>query len=174
MTCDVCGHPAHNLLALDPVPDGYGVTGLPRLEIATCLSCLGWERERLAYAHDADGCPQGLTTADPRVIPQFTMAPLLEAWVGLADLGPRWRWQEWGNQEQNLHRLGGHPVSVQRGKYIECARCGQISIFLLQLESPLVTGDGADYREFLWGMGGVCYVFWCDDCKISTLFWETT
>jgi hypothetical protein len=173
MTCGVCGHPAHNLLTLDPVPEGYGVTGLPRLEIATCLSCLGWERERLTYTHDAEGRPHDLTMAEPHVIPQFPMVPLMETWVGLADLGPRWRWQEW-DEEQNLHRLGGHLFWVQGGKYIECARCGQISTFLLQLESPLVPGEGADYREFLWGMGGICYAFWCDGCKVSTLFWETT
>ena len=172
MTCGVCGHPAHNLLTLDPVPEGFGVTSLPRLEIATCLSCLGWERERLAYAHDAEGRPHDLTMAEPPVIPQFPMVPLLETWVGLRDLGPRWRWQTW-DDEQNLHRLGGHPFWVQGGKYIECARCGQVSTFLLQLESPLVPGEGADYREFLWGAGGICYAFWCDGCKVSTLFWET-
>jgi hypothetical protein len=175
-TCGVCGQPSHNLLTLDPVRQGIGVTGLTRLEIATCLSCLGWERERLSYEHDANGSPRGLDSADPRVIPQFQMVPLQETRVGLANLGPRWKWQAW-DEEQNLHRLGWHPVWVQPVEYvgyIECPRCGIASTFLLQLASPLPPGEGAGYGEFLWGMGGICYVFWCDACKISTQFWLTT
>src|SRR5690606_13749482 len=40
-TCSFCAGQLHHLLTLDPVPGGIGVTTLPRLTLAVCLSCLG-------------------------------------------------------------------------------------------------------------------------------------
>lgn len=43
--------------------------------------------------------------------------------------------------------------------------------FLLQLDSDLPTEDGG---EWLWGSGGIGYLFWCDSCKVSGLLWQCT
>jgi hypothetical protein len=47
--CAICGGRLHHMLTLDPVPEGLGVTGLNRLTLAVCLSCV---EETLFYLHD--------------------------------------------------------------------------------------------------------------------------
>jgi hypothetical protein len=39
------------------------------------------------------------------------------------------------------------------------------------LDSDLPTEDG---REWHWGSGGICYVFWCNACRISATTWQCT
>ena len=53
--CPSCGGRLHHMITLDPVPSGLGITGLESLSLATCLSCLGWEPEKLFYHHGASG-----------------------------------------------------------------------------------------------------------------------
>ena len=55
--CSLCDGTLHRLLVLEPIPPGLGVTGQTRLELSTCLSCLGWERQPLFYRHDPSGSP---------------------------------------------------------------------------------------------------------------------
>lgn len=171
-TCGVCGGPLHRLLTLDPVPPGLGVSPT-RLTLATCLSCLGWEAPSLAYRHDAEGLPVSLDLKETRVQPQFPSPPLRAAQVRLASTPPRWRWQDWAmsNERENLHRLGGYPAWIQAAEYPECPDCGAPMPFVLQLDSYLSTEDGG---EWLWGNGGIAYVFWCDSCRVSAAFWQCT
>jgi hypothetical protein len=41
----------------------------------------------------------------------------------------------------------------------------------MQVDSDLPT---TTMSEFPWGSGGVAYVFWCDPCRTSGLFWQCT
>lgn len=166
--CPVCGEPDHHLVTIDPLPLSKSVTGVHRLQLATCLSCLGWSVPALWYRHEADGRPTAVQVGDPRK-PEFPHEPLHETTVQLCNLGRRWRWQDWAlsNGRENLHRIGGHPTWVQDAEYPACPQCGQTTRFLLQLDSDL---DGG----WLWGSGGVLYVFWCDRCRMSGQLWQCT
>jgi hypothetical protein len=178
--CGVCGKQAHHLISLDPIPPGLGVTDLTVLHIATCLSCLGWERSTLSYEHKSSGILKDLNFTEQPIEPQFPASPLLGTTVSLATLEPRWRWQEWGtsNDRENLNRVGGHPSWIQGGAYPSCPQCSRTASFLLQIDSELPTAAyperSPNYTGWLWGSGGICYVFWCDTCKVSTLFWQCT
>jgi hypothetical protein len=166
--CPVCGDSDHHLITLDPIPQSAAVTGLDRLHLATCLSCLGWSVPALWYRHAPDGRPTAVEVSEPRK-PEFPHEALHETAVQLCNLGRRWRWQDWAlsNSRENLHRIGGHPTWIQNADYPECPKCGQTARFLLQLDSEL---DGG----WLWGSGGVLYVFWCDRCKMSGQLWQCT
>ena len=171
--CRLCGGRLHRLVAFEPVPDGLGVTGLGRLELATCLSCLGWERQPLFYGHEQDGRPENLGYDGPKVNPQFPAGPLREAEVRLVETPRRWRWQDWGlsNSRENLNRVGGEPCWVQDAEYPDCPSCGETMGHLMQLDSDLPSADGG---EWLWGSGGIGYVSWCDRCKVSGILWQCT
>jgi hypothetical protein len=174
--CHSCGGILHHLVTFDPVPDGIGITKLARLELATCLSCLGWEHEYLAYEHDAYGVPRDLSHAEELRVPEFPAPALRETEISLVDLGPLWRWQESGasNHRENLFRVGGHPSWIQHAEYPACARCGVPSHFLLQLDSDLPTQEEPPAAGWNWGESGICYIFWCNACSVSTLFWQCT
>jgi hypothetical protein len=172
-TCLSCGDRLDRLLDLDPVPDGLGVTGLRRLGLATCLSCLGWEQQIAFYVHQSDGDANGIGDAHPPVTPEFPAEPLLETEVRLAATPARWSWQDWAlsNGRENLHRLGGEPTWIQNADYPACPLCGRTMTHLLQLDSELRTVDGSSW---LWGSGGIAYVAWCDSCKVSATQWQCT
>ena len=163
----------HRLLVLDPIPPGLGITRLTRLEIATCLSCLGWEQQPLFYRHQEDGSPLNIGYDGPQVIPQFPVGPLRVAEIGLSETPRRWFWQAWGcsNSRENLNRIGGEPCWVQDAEYPDCPLCNKLMTYLLQLDSDLPTADGG---EWLWGSGGIVYGFWCDGCRVSGLLWQCT
>ena len=93
--------------------------------------------------------------------------------VHLVETPARWRWQSWGasNGRENLHRVGGFPSWIQSAEHPACPGCEARMHFLMQMDSDLPTADG---RGWLWGSGGMGYVFWCDGCKISGLFWQCT
>jgi hypothetical protein len=171
--CKVCGKPLHRLLKLDPVPPDFGLSNRTTLDLCICLSCLGWEQEQLFYYHDDQGRPENIGYEGPTIAPKFPTEPLCATQVFLIEVGPRWRWQDWGfsNGRENLHRVGGHPCWIQNADYLQCPRCGRTMQFLLQLDSELPTMDS---KEWLWGSGGICYCFWCDDCKVSGFLWQCT
>ena len=171
--CSVCGVTLHRLLILDPVPAGLGITRLTRLELATCLSCLGWEKQPLFYRHDQDGTPSNVGYDGPIVKPQFPVGPLKETEIRLAETPRRWYWQDWAlsNSRENLNRIGGEPCWIQNAEYPHCPTCQKLMLYLMQLDSDF---PSADMREWLWGSGGIAYGFWCDQCKVSGFFWQCT
>jgi hypothetical protein len=171
--CLLCGETLHRLLVLDPVPPRLGVTELRRIELATCLSCLGWEQQPLFYQHDNDGCPANIGYDGSTREPQFPVGPLKEAEAMLAETPRRWFWQDWGlsNSRENLNRIGGEPCWVQDAEFPNCPRCKRLMNYLMQLDSDLPTADG---DEWLWGSGGIGYGFWCDHCKVSGFLWQCT
>lgn len=166
--CTVCLEQSHHLLTLDPIPACASISRLSRLQLDSCLSCLGWSVPVLWSRHERDGTPNALS-CDARKEPEFPAAPLGEVEVRLVRLDPRWDWQDWGasNSRENLHRLGGHPTWVQSAEYPTCPGCRSTMRFLLQLDSELDKG-------WLWGSGGILYVFWCDRCTISGQLWQCT
>lgn len=171
--CLLCGAALHRLIAFEPMPQGLGVTELSRLELATCLSCLGWEQAPLFYRHQGDGKPISVGYDGPTIVPQFPVGPLRECWVRLAVTPRRWYWQDWGlsNGRENLNRIGGEPCWVQNAQYPDCPSCGEVMSHLMQLDSDLATSDGG---QWLWGSGGIGYVSWCDRCKVSGHLWQCT
>ncbi len=171
--CSICGEKLHRLLVLDPIPTGLGITRLPRLELATCLSCLGWERQPLFYQHREDGTPVNIGYDGPAVKPQFPARPLKEAEIRLAESPRRWYWQDWGlsNSRENLNRIGGEACWIQYAEYPRCPSCQRLMPYLMQLDSDLPIDEE---REWLWGSGGIGYGFWCDQCKVSGFFWQCT
>lgn len=171
--CSLCGETLHRLLVLDPIPAGLGITRLTRLEFATCLSCLGWERQPLFYRHDQHGCPSNVGYDGPTVKPQFPVGPLKETEIWLAETPRRWYWQDWAlsNSRENLNRIGGEPCWIQDAEYPCCPSCQKLMPYLMQLDSDLPMDEE---REWLWGSGGIGYGFWCDQCKVSGFYWQCT
>jgi hypothetical protein len=171
--CSLCGGALHRLLLLAPILPGLGITRLTRLELATCLSCLGWERQPLFYRHGKGGSPRNIGYDGPPVSPQFPADPLREAEVGLAPTPRRWFWQSWGcsNGRENLNRVGGEPCWIQDAEYPSCPSCNKLMPYLFQLDSDLPKADGG---EWLWGSGGIVYGFWCNGCRVSGFLWQCT
>jgi hypothetical protein len=171
--CSLCGKTLHRLLVLDPIPSELRIARLTRLEIATCLSCLGWERQPLFYRHNESGSPLNIGYDGPLVNPQFPVGPLREGEIGLAQTPRRWFWQSWGcsNSRENLNRIGGEPCWVQDAEYPNCPSCNELMPYLFQLDSDLPTADDG---QWLWGSGGIAYGFWCDECRVSGILWQCT
>lgn len=171
--CPICDGPIHRLLRLDPIPPDLGVSGSTALDLATCLTCLGWVRTVLYAHHQADGtCLQLVPGGDAVQDPEFFTDPLPQADVALVPTKARWRWQDWAvsNGLENLNRVGGEPTWIQGADYPTCDSCAKTMTFLAQLDSL----DFADHGEWLWGSGGVAYIFWCDHCRHSATTWQCT
>lgn len=165
--CGLCGGRLHRLISL---PEGAAPCRTP-LTLATCLSCLGWERPFLAYRHGLEGLPTPLERGE--VLPQFPAVAIMEATVRVVRTPSRWRWQDWAlsNSRENLSRIGGHPSWIQSAEYPKCPSCGTTMRFLAQFDSDLPTEDQG---EWLWGSGGICYGFWCESCRVSGFLWQCT
>lgn len=170
--CNGCEGSLHHLLTLDPVPAGVGVTSVSKLSLVACLHCLGWLVPVELFQHDASGGARDVTLRE-REVPEFCDGPLVETTVHVVDTPRRWRWQEWGmsNGRQSLHRIGGHPSWIQGADIPTCPTCRDPMAFVLQLDSNL---PSATMRSYLWGSGGIAYVFWCDPCRVSAVFWQCT
>jgi len=172
--CNCCGATLHHLLTLDPAPADLGVTSVPKISLATCLSCLGWEGfPAMFYEHDASsGAARDITETERRE-PQFPSGPLLETTLAIVDTPRRWHWQDWGmsNSRENLFRIGGEPCWVQQPEVPDCPRCRETMNYLMQLDGELPT---ATRDWFGWGSGGLAYAFWCDACRVSAWLWQCT
>jgi hypothetical protein len=172
-SCPTCHGPVHRLLHLTPVPDDLGVSACPSLELATCLTCLGWAHPVIYTSHAPDGTVVQLLPDGPvRQEPPFTEEPLPETNVSLAVTPPRWRAQDWAlsNGRENLNRLGGQPCWIQGADYPTCPACARTMTFLAQLD----TLDFAEHGQWMWGSGGIAYLFWCDNCRHSAATWQCT
>ncbi len=170
--CGRCGGRRHMLIQFGSAAASLGISNVKELAIETCLSCLGWEEPIMFYRHNADGAASCLSPANSTP-PQFPVGPLEPSTAVLVNHGPRWRWQEWGlsNSRENLNRVGGHPSWVQGAEYPVCPECHTKMRFLLQLDSNFRTTKNG---QWLWGSGGLAYIFWCDSCRVSGLFWQCT
>jgi hypothetical protein len=169
--CIGCGEELHHLITLEPIPSTIEITNMNRLELATCLSCLGWERTPLFYKHSWNGQPRQIEFNVERKTPKFPATALKQVQVQIAQISSRWLWQDdaSSNGRENLHRVGGNPCWIQNPEYPFCPECNSRMIFLSQISSYLPTVDNS---EWMWGDAGICYIFWCDMCKISGYWWQ--
>ncbi len=171
--CGVCGEKLHGLVSLETIPENLGVSGLGKFSLVTCLSCLSWEEYTLSFQHESNGSVESLDIKDNKVEPEFPAVPLVKIKLSIKQLNKRWLFQSWGssNSRENLNRIGGQPSWIQDAEYESCPKCDKTMKFLVQLDSELPTED---HDEWLWGSGGILYVLWCDDCKISTTLLQCT
>lgn len=171
--CAHCGGRLHNLMSSSRFPRVEHVFEGGPLCLETCLSCLGWETDIIYCEHGNDGSAKMLNLADKTGEPQFPAVPLAECTVSLIQTPKRWQNQDWAlsNSRENLHRFGGEPCWIQNADYPNCPKCKETMPFLSQLDSDLPTSDGG---EWLWGSGGICYMFWCSECRVSAAFWQCT
>ncbi|PBB82057.1 hypothetical protein CK218_04010 [Mesorhizobium sp. WSM3879] len=147
--CPTCGRRLTHLVTLD------GVEGLPRLRLETCQGSL----EPTYYSHDADGMP---TPIAPFHSSEDFMSRLVsgEHVARLAPTPQRWLRQSWfaSNSRQNLFRLGGLPSWVQGPDFPLVPGTDRKMEFLLQFDS---------FAGFFWGSGGMLYVFWDEESRIT-------
>lgn len=166
--CGCCGRELCHLIQVPKATFGLEHD----LTLATCLSCLGWEKNILFYKHDFEGNPKDINSGGALIIPEYPSMALLECNIKIERTPNRWIYQDWGmsNGRENLNRLGGKPSWIQYPEYLECPECKRTLNFLGQLDSNLPTQD----REFLWGSGGIGYMHYCIKCSISGIYWQCT
>ncbi|MFW9993911.1 MAG: hypothetical protein ACFFD4_17840 [Candidatus Odinarchaeota archaeon] len=171
--CNNCGGKMHQIISFDRIPEDLGVNSSDKIVFATCLSCLGWVNEISYSKHGPNGSTDDITPIFKKTTPEFPADPLASVTVVLKRAPRRWYHQSWwnANDRENLNRFGGPPSWVQDSVYPACQECGQLMKFFGQLDSGLLSEDG---YEWLWGSGGVCYIFWCDRCKTSAYHWQCT
>ncbi len=159
-----CEYRLSHMITLSPIPEGLAVSNLRRLELATCTAYLGWIDDYLYYEHDKAGRPRQYDHPQQKE-PEFPPAYFKPATVTLVPTPQRWYWQDhaFSNSRENLHRIGGEPSWIQGPNYPQCLKCDNLMDFILQIDSDLPTDDGG---EWMWGDSGMCYVFWCDNCKM--------
>lgn len=156
-----------HIITFDPVPEFLPVTGLQRLVIAASLSAVHYDGDWNYYRHTTGG----LVIADEEALAvraQEEALPIQETEVLLSDQGEEYRIQGWEGYK-NLYRVGGPPGFVQGDNYATCPNCQRLMPQLMQLDSSLPRTDGNSND---WGSGGLAHINWCDNCKISSIWWE--
>ncbi len=152
-TCPICRQKLTHLVTLDDFGDP--TISVPRLRIETCTSSL----ELTYYSHDAAGVPTPIAPFHSAY--DFTSEPATrESTVRLAPTPQRWLRQSYGvsNSRQNLFRLGGLPSWVQGPQFPLVPGTNREMKFLLQFDS---------LAGFFWGSGGMLYVFWDEESRLT-------
>ncbi|PHR97999.1 MAG: hypothetical protein COA78_26650 [Blastopirellula sp.] len=170
--CGCCDGPLHRLLYLEKSDSILGIS-FPQIDLCSCLSCLGWEIPALFYVHDDSGSPTPFDIETEKKTPEFPAKALRASTVSIVQSPARWVFQDWAlsNSRENLNRVGGKPSWIQDAQYPACPKCSQLMLFIAQIDSNIPTIDN---DEWLWGSGGICYIFWCDSCAISGNLWQCT
>ena len=169
--CAVCGGALSHLITL-PAIKGMPYTDLKQLTLSTCMKCVGWVGEPIFFKHDNEGKPMPCPIKEGSEEGEGDEGVIKPAIVFLSRTPPKFYKQSWGkSDDQNLNRIGGSPSWVQGKHNFKCPVCKKPMSFLMQLDSGLPTVDG---QRWLWGSGGVLFIFWCDDCKIDGQMWQCT
>ena len=153
VTCPVCGNRLVHLVTLDDFGGQGGA--LPRLRLETC----GGSLEPTYYSHDVAGVPTPIAPFHYPV--DFTSKCVTGRNTAHLALTPqRWLRQSWptSNSRQNLFRLGGLPSWVQGPQFPLVPGTDRKMQFLLQFDS---------LAGFFWGSGGMLYVFWDEESRIT-------
>ncbi|EET80530.1 hypothetical protein CAMSH0001_1172, partial [Campylobacter showae RM3277] len=164
-------NPLFHLITLDPLPRDLPVRSLPRLILAAHVREVN-EGEIVFYEHDAQGMPWRIGN---RTQVEYAFdEPIKECEVALAPTPARWAAQDWGmsNSRQNLARIGGEPSWIQGALVPTCPICGEKMEFLMQLDSELPSCEQGG--EVMFGSGGILYVFWCEQTRVSGFFMQCT
>ena len=162
--------PLCHIITFEGLPVGLGVTGLKSLTLGAHLNQIN-EGGLCFYRHDEQGYPHLI--GERAQIRCAVDEPIAPCEVSLAVTPKRWQKQDWGmaNSRENLFRIGGEPCWIQSADVPTCPVSGKKMRFLMQLDSELGCTDGG---EMLFGSGGICYVFWCDESKTSAFFMQCT
>nr|WP_295465866.1 hypothetical protein [Mesorhizobium sp.] len=163
--CLACGHPRVHLVTLNTVPEGLGVS-LDRLTLETCANCPG----PAFFSHDQDGKPRQISPL-PEPCFDFDEVYPMPKGARLAPTPQRWTRQIWGVGGQNLFRVGGLPSWIHYPEIPAMPGSERPMSFLAQFDSFLDAGNG---DVFLWGSGGLLYVFWDDETRTSCTFAQWT
>ncbi|MES0156348.1 hypothetical protein NKJ81_22470 [Mesorhizobium sp. M0018] len=152
--CPTCRERLIHLIMLDDLGSELTMP-LPRLRIETCANSL----EPTYYSHDAAGVPTPIAPLHSPYIERPAKAAEKRT-VRLAPTPERWLRQSYGisNSRQNLFRLGGLPSWIQGPQFPVVPGTDREMKFLLQFDS---------LAGFFWGSGGVLYVFWDDESRIT-------
>jgi|GEM_PF-2623193 len=163
-----------HILSLDPIPKFLNITGMHRLLIA-------WDMDQVLFTtgpsfqkHHPNG---GVTVLDddrqqyPNGTEQFEQSnPFIKSTkIVLSDQGLAFQYQRPGRKE-NYYRLGGPPTFLAQAIYPQCKSCHRTMRFIMQLDSHL---PRTDEKPQEWGIDGMAYVFWCDNCKISAVDFQS-
>ena len=163
--CLACGRPRVHLVTLNAVPKGLGVS-LDRLKLETCANCPG----PAFFSHDQEGEPNQISPL-PEASFDFDKVYPIPRSARLAPTPQRWTRQIWGVGGQNLFRIGGLPSWIQYPEIPMVPGSEHPMSFLAQFDSFLDAGNG---DVFLWGSGGLLYVFWDDETRTSCTFAQWT
>jgi hypothetical protein len=164
----------HLLLALDPIPQHLKIVGLHRLYFACNLDQVLLGTGMAYQQHLPNGAitlPKPLQDATEETpIPTEPTTPFVRsARVRFANQGPAWYFQRY-IYGHNHYRLGGPPVFFSGTFYPECQKCKRTMRFLMELDSSLPMADG---KKLEWGVEGMAYFYWCDDCHMSAIHWRS-
>jgi hypothetical protein len=66
--------------------------------------------------------------------------------------------------EEGMSQIGGHPAWIQDAEYPPCPTCGDLMLFIAQLQ----TKDLEEFSE------GTTYCFLCPDCRITAVNYQQT
>jgi hypothetical protein len=175
INCSACNLPTTRLISLDRIPEGIQVS-LPRLELITCLSYLGWHFEVLYYKHDENGKPSNYSRLEYTIHENPKEIILQKQEVSFSLTPDRWKFQDYGGRG-NRHRLGGEASWVQNTYFPKCPSCKKTMHFLAQLDNQLPIEPRSTNRVddgYFWGDGGMGYFYWCDQCRVSGVSWQCT
>lgn len=118
--CAICGNRLHKIINIEDSLGLFGVHSRVKLELSTCLSCLGWTEPHLFYLHDQNGTPHCIEYLGDEIQPDAISSPLKETNVKISPTPKRWLNQDWGlsNSRENLFRIGGAPSWIQSPEYL--------------------------------------------------------
>lgn len=153
-TCPICRQKLTHLVTLEDFGENPTIS-VPRLRIETCTNSL----ESTYYSHDDTGMPTPIAPFHSAY--DFTSdLATRQSSVRLAPTPQRWLRQSYGvsNSRQNLFRLGGLPSWVQGPQFPLAPGTDREMKFLLQLDSM---------AGFFWGSGGMLYVFWDEESRVT-------
>ncbi|MEM7035841.1 MAG: hypothetical protein AAF570_02605 [Bacteroidota bacterium] len=162
-----------HLICLDPIPKFLGIRGLHRLMIACDMDIVLHTAGATYQQHKPNGSVTIL--GDNRTNlpggPHYKQkTPYIKSTkVVLSNQGPAWYFQRYGKAE-NYYRLGGPPTFIRGAYYPECCGCGRTMRFIMELDSHLPRTDD---QPMEWGVDGMAYIYWCDNCSISAIHWFT-
>ena len=165
-------NPFFHIITFNPIPGELPVTGLTELCLGAHINEMN-EAGTVFYQHDTAGRPVRLLLGEQHTVQYFRDEPIQPTRVSLATTPARWSFQSWGcsNGRENLFRVGGEPCWIQGPEVPVCPVCQEKMTFLMQLDSELPYGEGG---ELLFGSGGICYIFWCDQSKVSACLVQCT
>lgn len=158
-----------HLISLDPIPKHLQIRGLHRLIIACDLNHVILNPGISYQKHAPNGAITlldddwtELNEASIRSLPFIRSTK-----VQFSNQGPAWYYQRY-IKGHNHYRIGGPPVFISGTYYPECKQCNRTMRYLMELDSSLPLSSD---KALEWGVEGMAYFYWCDQCSISAIHW---